>query len=270
MKGLKGKTIALASFRKSKEISQLIEKHGGHAKIRSTQGTRFLKEEEILKDIKEFIEYQPEWIIFTTSMGANALFDIAEKYHFTKPFINILKQAKLAARGKKTIQFLNNLDLSPEVTDQDGSVKGLVENLDSAALKGKRVFLQLYGESAPELVNWLKGQDAELMQSMPYEHVPPKQQIVDTLAEEITLGKVDAVVFTSSIQVKQFFNQIEKDHSTYQKVIEALNHSVAAAAVGQVTCNTLKSFGVKRVIVPGNPRMGAMIVKLSEYFSAKN
>ncbi|MBM7644816.1 uroporphyrinogen-III synthase [Scopulibacillus daqui] len=266
MKGLNGKTIALASLRKSKEISQLIKKHGGNVKTYALQGTRFLREEEILKDINQFIESDPDWAIFTTGMGADALFTTAEKHQMLEPFIDHLKRAKIAARGRKTVQCLNKYRLAPVITAHDGTVKGLIENFRSAPLKGKRVFLQLYGESAPELVHWLKRQEAELIEVMPYRHIPPEQNTVQALAEEIIFGHVDAAVFTSAIQVKHLFAQIKSNDSIYHKVIAAFNKKVAACAVGQVTSNALKDNGVKRVIAPDNQRMGAMIVKLSNYF----
>ena len=51
MKRLNGKTIALAGQRKSEELSKLVENLGGQALIRPAQGTVFLDDTNVEKEI---------------------------------------------------------------------------------------------------------------------------------------------------------------------------------------------------------------------------
>jgi uroporphyrinogen-III synthase len=266
LNGLTGKRIALTASRKADEIGRLIEKNGGTVKIRPTQGTRFLKDEDVLADIQKLIQQQPDWVIFTTGMGADALYKVAEKYKLKDSFLHSLHHAKLAARGRKTLQCLTGLGLSPEITDEDGTVKGLIEKFDGHAFKETKVFLQLYGENAPDLVAWFDKHETELTKILPYQHVPPEKEIVSTLIKEIISGDVDAVAFTSSTQVRNLFDEITDDLEIFEKVIYALNNQVVAAAVGKVTTDALKNYGIERVLAPDNQRMGSMVVEMSQYF----
>ena len=70
---LAGKHIVLGATRKTEEMSTLIEKQGGIASIRSLQGTVFKADEEVKRDLLEFVEKGADWVIFTTGIGlANA------------------------------------------------------------------------------------------------------------------------------------------------------------------------------------------------------
>ncbi|MDQ1234012.1 uroporphyrinogen-III synthase [Paenibacillus sp. SORGH_AS306] len=151
-KPLSGKTIVIAGSRKLDEMSSLIQKQGGTAIVRSLQGVTTFKEQEMEQELRLFIENQPEWVIFTTGIGAKALFDAADRLGIKDAFVQTVQQAKIAIRGYKTYNFLKTQELAPNIRDSDGTMKGLEEQLESVTFTKEQIWIQLHGEPAPDLV----------------------------------------------------------------------------------------------------------------------
>ena len=79
-------------------------------------------------------------------------------------------------------------------------------------------------------------------------------------------GEVDAVCFTTAIQVHWLFDYVKKQDFK-EKVISAFNDGkIVATAVGKVTAEALKEEGISKIVVPKHERMGAMIVELAQYY----
>lgn len=74
-----GKRIALCASRKLDEMTTLIEKQGGTAIIRPAQGTVFSKGSELGEEMRTVIAMRPDWIVFTTGIGFEALLEAADR-----------------------------------------------------------------------------------------------------------------------------------------------------------------------------------------------
>jgi uroporphyrinogen-III synthase len=266
-KGLAGKRIAIAGSRKIRELSEIIERQGGEAVVRPQQGLLVLQEREAERDLDRLLESGTDWAIFTTGTGLGALLEQAERIGVREPLLNILRNAKVGARGYKTLALLKQQGIHPLVTDEDGTTEGLIRALRAYDYAGQRVAVQLHGEPMPELVSFFERRGAVVRTVLPYRHVPPDPEMSCRLCREIAEGTVDAVCFTSAAQVRYLF-QYAKNHGRYSETIESFHHAVLAAAVGRVTAEALKKEGVQRILVPENERMGAMIVELARYYHA--
>ncbi|MED4223813.1 uroporphyrinogen-III synthase [Neobacillus cucumis] len=265
-KGLSGKRIVVGGSRKLEEISTLIEKQGGIPVVRSLQGTVFLAEKEVEPDLVQFIEQGADWVIFTTGIGIETLLNIAAKLGLEEAFIDKIRMAKVASRGYKSLSALKKLQIEPIVTADDGTTKGLVRAFEGIDFTGKRVMLQLHGETAPALTQYLEEQGAEVQKILPYQHIEPETETVKTLCEELKNQECDAVCFTTAVQVRSLFNYA-KQHNYAHELVEAFKGHTLAVAVGKVTLEALKEEGIDRVLAPENERMGAMIITLANYYS---
>lgn len=266
-KGLTGKNVVICGSRKIEEISALIEKQGGIPLIRPLQGTVFLAETEVEPDLRKFVEEGADWVIFTTGMGLEALLNIAAKLGVEKRFLQRLHAAKAASRGYKTLASLRKLAIQPIAVDEDGTTKGLVAALKNFSFSGKRVMLQLHGEQAPALTDFLAKQGATVHKVLPYLHVEPEEGVVKQLCLELKNHQCDAVCFTTATQVRSLFDYARKHH-LLEDIVKCFRENTLAAAVGKVTAEALREEGVNRLLVPEHERMGAMIIELSH--SCKN
>lgn len=265
MPSLEGRTIAVAGTRKFAEIGSMIRNYGGTPLHRPAQETKHVPEDQVDKALQHLLETKPDWLILTTGDGVNILYQAARTAGNEESFFRMLRDVRLAVRGYKTLRFLREQGIEPEVTDDDGTVEGLIRRFPQDSLSGHRVVIQMYGETSARLNEWLERQGAEYEEILPYRHVPPPKEKVEQLIQEVIEQRIDAVVFTSSLQVRYLFSHVEQTGQT-SSLLNALNDRVLASAVGKVTARELYDQGVRFVLKPERERMGAMIVTLADHF----
>ncbi|MEF2968245.1 uroporphyrinogen-III synthase [Paenibacillus sp. M1] len=265
---LEGKRIAITGPRRAEELGKLVGNLGGIPLNRPAQGTVLLNDADLQSGLVSWVKQPPDWAIFTTGMGLDALFDLAEDMGVAGQFWDILREGRIAARGYKTANTLKKRQLVPVVRDDDGSTEGLIRGLAEHDLRGKDVILQLHGDPAPRLAAWLEGQGATCRQILPYRHIAPPREDLDRLLRDIVGGSVDAVTFTSGPQVR-FLMEHAASQGKYEDLMEALSGPVIAVAVGKVTAQGLFEAGVPRVVAPREERMGSMMIELARYYAGE-
>jgi uroporphyrinogen-III synthase len=268
MKKFTDKRIALVGPRKAEEQSAIVKKLGGIPLLRPAQGTVFLNDANVESEITNLIEGHFDWLIVTTGVGTETLVKKAHEMGQEEDFIGALKKVKIAARGYKTVNMLKKLGLKPVVRDDDGSTAGLVRALSSYELKGLKVALQLHGDPAPRLVEWLQQQEAEFHEILPYKHIPPATEVLEQLITEILEGKIDAVSFTSTPQAR-FLLSYAKEKGVKEEMLAAFSTTVVALSVGKVTGQALREEGITRIIMPEDERMGSALMALAQYYHDK-
>lgn len=268
MKKLEGKVIALLGSRKIEEMSKLVENQGGIPLSRPAQGTSFLDDSKLKEDLSLIVKGKFEWIIFTTGIGIETLLNAAENNEMKEEFLRSLQGMKIAARGYKTVNMLKKLGLAPLVRDDDGSTAGLVRELSAYNLENSRVALQLHGDPAPRLRKWLEEQRAEYKEILPYMHIPPETHVMEKLLKEILEGEVDAVIFTSTPQVRNIVN-FSSERNSERELKKKFENEVVALSVGKVTAQALREEGINRVVFPQLERMGSAIVELANFYHQK-
>ena len=266
-KGLTGKRVVICGSRKIEEISTIIEKQGGVPLVRSLQGTVFLAEKEVEPDLREFVQKGADWVVFTTGIGFETLVDLSAKLGLGDSFLKIIRGAKIASRGYKTLSTLKKYELKPDVVDEDGTTHGLALALENVDFTGKRVMVQLHGETAPALTKFLEERGATVQKILPYQHIAPDDEVVARLCNELQFNGCEAVCFTTATQVHSLFDYA-REHNIYTDIVASFKKQVVAAAVGKVTRAALKDEGIERVIVPENERMGAMVIELAKFYQS--
>lgn len=267
--GLEGKRIVITGSRKIDELSEIIARQGGEAIARPQQGTLYLAEDEVERDLSRLMESGTDWFIFSTGTGLEALLQQAERIGIRSQFLDMMNQSNVGARGYKTFALLKQLGIKPIVIDDDGTTRGLIRELAGFCFEGQGVTIQLHGEPMPSLVAFFEKQGAVVRTLLPYKHVAPDAGVSMQLCQEIIKGSVDAVCFTTAVQVRYFYSYV-RAHGWYLDINKRFKKRVLAVAVGRVTAEALKEEGVQRVLAPETERMGAMIVELSHYYRNKS
>ncbi len=261
-----GKRIVIAGSQKTNEMSVIIAKQGGMPLVRSLQGLTVFDESLLAEPLQQLASEGTDWIILTTGIGAESLVKASEKLDIRGSLLAVFSQSKIASRGYKTTAFLKRNGLQAVVNDEDGTIVSLMKNLETRNFEGARVWIQLHGEPAPELEQFLRQKGASLVHTvLPYRHTPPDIRTLEQLLTELEAGAVDVVCFTTGVQVKYLF-RYALEQGRIQALLQVFNGSTLAAAVGKVTAQALKKYGVERMIVPETERMGAMIIAISKYY----
>lgn len=264
---MQGKRIVLCASRKTEEMTALIEKQGGIALIRPAQGTVFAKDEALIEEIRDVISQTSDWFIFTTGVGVEALIEAAERGGMKEKWLEAIQAANVAVRGYKTVAALKKIGIPIVAESDDGTTKGLLRSLSSFSFAGKRVVVQLHGDTAPTLKQFMLESGALYTELLPYRHIAPDEDVLNVLYNEIVEQQVDAVCFTTAMQVRFLFS-FAKEKRAVEPLCRAFSEHVVACAVGTVTAEALLEEGVTRIVAPELERMGAMIVTLAKYFAS--
>ncbi|WP_297988382.1 uroporphyrinogen-III synthase [Anoxybacillus sp.] len=264
-KALANKKIVLCASRKIEEMSALIAKQGGIPISRPAQGTTFLNE-ELEQQLHHIVHEQNDWFIFTTGIGVEALIKKAKEYGIEQLLLQTIRHAHVAVRGYKTVNVLRTYGITPRICADDGTTKGLIHALEKVDWKNKKVVVQLYGDSIPSLQQFLVKRGALYKEIWPYRHTPPTFDVMKQLTDDIISYAVQAVCFTSAIQVRFFFSFV-REHGYVEQIKQAFAEDIVAVAVGKVTKEALQEEGINRVIAPAHERMGAMVIELAKYYS---
>ncbi|WP_394173312.1 uroporphyrinogen-III synthase [Guptibacillus hwajinpoensis] len=262
MQALMNKTIAVTGGRKGEEVTALIEKQGGRALIRPAQGTVFTNEEQVLETLRDSIESPPDVLIFTTGMGERRMAELANKAGLRERYEQLLETIPIAVRGTKTFQHLKQKGITPATVADSGTMKQLEARLE---IMDKRVLLQMHGENVPDFIQTLERENNTVVTIYPYEHTPPDEAVLEQLIEEITNKQIDAVAFTSAIQVRFFFEYVERMKNK-EFILSLFGAHVLPVAVGEVTAEHLERQGVEGILIPDTPRMGAMVMEIAKYY----
>ncbi|MFQ3545152.1 uroporphyrinogen-III synthase [Halobacillus rhizosphaerae] len=261
MQKLKGRRIGIAASRQGEAITKLIEKQGGTGSLFSIQGKQLLNEADSRNNVQDFIQLPFDWAVLTTGIGAKTLENSAESIQEKEGFLNKLSQVSIAVRGSKTLRWMKEHSLEPLLTSEDGTMENLFQGFKQEH-KGSRVFLQAYNQDDAALQETLEKLGYTVYLSKPYQYEKPEDEILDSLIQHIYDRALDAVVFTSKTQVQNLFRSL----SDPSELVRAFQEHVLPVAVGKVTAKELEKNGLTRVIQPEQPKMGAMVMTLADYY----
>ncbi len=265
-KELEGKRIVIAGSKIPEDMAEVIERRGGTALVRSLQGLTPAEPTEIEQDVRQFVEQGADWVIFTTGIGYEAIYAAAERLGVVETFVEKLKGAKVACRGYRTNALLKKSGIHPAVSADDGTIANMIDKLQVFNFDGCQVWLQLHGELTAQIHRFIESQPGMKVQAvLPYRYHAPEQETLAQLTEELLQHQVDAVCFTTQVQVNYLFDYA-REIGSEAEVKASFENQVLAAAVGKVTADALRERGVERMVVPKVERMGAMIVEVARFF----
>lgn len=193
------------------------------------------------------------WVVFTSANGVQSFFARLKKHGKDK---RALSQARLAAIGPATARALRTQGLQADVVPDEFRAEGLLAALKDERWRGQRILLARAAEAREVLPRELKRRGARVDVVAVYETViPPASK---KRVREIFGGrKPDAITFTSSSTVKNFFALLGG-----QQARQALE-GVAVATIGPVTSRTARALGL-RVAVEANPYTVPALVRALE------
>jgi len=203
----------------------------------------------VLLWLRRFIESPPDDLVLMTGEGLRRLCGFAERGGLAAAFRHALGQVRSVTRGPKPARALRELGLQPTLRAERPTSDGIVAALAQGPLAGRRVGVQLYPDAAPIVVDFLARQGAHADPVWPYAYVPSvDDEAILALIDEIADGRVDAVAFTSAVQVTRLFAAAEAA-ALGGKLAAALPRT-RVAAVGPVVAAELQRHGVAVAIMP--------------------
>jgi len=268
MASLTGKRIALLEARMSAEMASMVERFGGTPySVPAVRESPLDLPEETTAFVDALCAGRFDVVVFMTGVGATALLKEAEKRGQLDAALVALRGATTVCRGPKPVAVLRRNDVQVNFTAAEPhTTTELLQALEAFDLKSKSIALVHYGERNDHAADALKGRGAALSEICLYEwrlpdDVTPLRQLID----EIIDGTIDALAVTSQIQIRHLFEIADK-LGKHSELADALNRRTVVAAVGPVCAAALRSYGVIPHVQPSHPKMGPMMLALSDYF----
>jgi uroporphyrinogen-III synthase len=131
---------------------------------------------------------------------------------------------------------------------------------------GTAILVQRYGETNEALAAGLKSRGATVQEIATYRwSLPADTQPLSNLLEALSRGGVDAVVFTSAVQIHNLYSMAERAGSA-EDLANNLNRSVVAS-IGPVCSRALRRYGIEPAFEANPPKLGPLMAALDTALS---
>jgi len=273
LRNLKDAKIALLEARMSDEMASLIERSGA-ARPFCVPAVResLIENPETTQQVSTFIDHlvnaDIRIVAFQTGVGVHALCKEAERLQRLPELLTALQQVTIVARGQKPSGALKRYGVQATISAREPyTTQDLLDAFDTIDVRGATIGVVHYGERNAAFVQSLQERGAHVEELCLYEWLMPEDtSLLQTLIHDIIDAQVDAVVFTSQIQVRHLF-QIAADLNLAQELALALNTKTIVASIGPTCTGVLQNYGVTPHVVPEHPKMGHLVKALISYMS---
>jgi len=209
------------------------------------------------------------FVILLTGVGVSALFATARTLGREEELRAGLTKARTVCRGPKPTAALAGQGLKPVFSvPSPFTTHELLSVIDGLPVEGTGVGVVHYGERSEPLTRALTLRAARVHELVLYEwRLPEDTTPLVRLADEVIAGGLDAVAFTTQVQVRHLFSVIDAEKQ--RRLVEALSGRVVCAAVGPTCAQALRALGVENVVVPENPKLGPLFTALASRLGAR-
>ncbi len=263
-----GSRVVSFASRQATEIADLIRKAGGKpVNVPSMREIPLEHNTEALGFAKLLLAGWIDVLVLMTGVGTRLLIKtIAIKYE-TRQVIEALRSVKLVALGPKPAAALRDMGLTPAIlVPEPYTWKDLLTRLDETyPVDKKRVAIQEYGNSNPELIKGLEERGSEVVAvplyrwDLPEDLQPLRQAIRDIIAGESLC--VDFALFTSGIQVQHLF-KVAKMDGVERKLREAFKR-ICIGSVGPVASRAIVEQGLTVDYEPDRTNMVHLVREMA-------
>jgi uroporphyrinogen-III synthase len=200
--------------------------------------------------------------IFQTGVGTRALFQATDALARTDEVLELLAGSVVAVRGPKPTAELNarrvRIDIrapSPFTTDS------VLESLAGIELERTAVLVQRYGATNQALRDALEARGATVREIAMYRWaLPADTRPLRNLIDALAGSRVDAVVFTSAVQVQNLFAVAAEEGRS--ESLAGLMKGLVIASIGPVCSRALRSYGITPSFEASPPKLGPLVAAL--------
>src|SRR6478672_3950530 len=239
---LKGKRIAVPEMRELEVFSGLLERRGAEV-LRCPLVTIYdtPHSAQVLAFAVKVAEGGFDDFVLITGEGLTRILSCINKYDpaLQERFVAGLGKLRTITRGPKPARVLRQLGLRPNIEASSPTTPGVIAAMQSLELAGRRVAVQLYGND-PNLVltSFLRERKAQITTVAPYVYGNAADDAtVTALLERMAAGEVDAIAFTSKLQIERLVSQ-----QPAPLVKRALTRT-KIAAVGPIVAEAIRAAG---------------------------
>jgi uroporphyrinogen-III synthase len=244
--------------RRAAEMAELIRKQGGEPFVAPSMREVPLAADAATAQFTERLYAgQFDMMVLLTGVGTRQL------HRLLGPrFVEALRAITLAARGPKPAAALREMGLAPAViAPEPNTWRELLQALEGRP--EKRIAVQEYGRTNPELLDGLRARGADVAAVRVYQwDLPEDPAPLREAARRLAAGQVDVALFTTAIQVSHLA-RAAREQGIEDAALEALRRCFVGS-IGPTTTEALEEFGVRPAFEPSHPRMGVLVLEAAQ------
>jgi uroporphyrinogen-III synthase len=264
-----GLSVLALESRRAREIARLIENLGGVPIVApSVREVALESNQEALEFVRNLSAGLVDVVIFTTGVGVKALASAIESICSSEELARRLNDVVVVARGPKPIAALKELGVSVSLTVPEPNtwrelLAILDQNKENFPVAGRRVAVQEYGVSNPELSAGLKERGAIVTLVNVYQWALPEDLApLEQAIESLIRGDVHVLLVASSVQIRHLFEVAERMKKA-DLLHEALSR-VVITSIGPLTSEEIRGRGLSVDIECTHPKMGFLAQEAAE------
>ena len=257
--GLDGLTVLAFESRRATEMAELIRRRGGTPVSAPSMREVPLDTSPEAAELMAGLEHgSVDVIILLTGVGTRAL--AAASGLPAERFAALLRRARIVARGPKPVAALRELGLTADIlVPEPNTWRELLATLDTELpVAGRRVAVQEYGRTNPELIDGLREREATVMRVPIYRwDYPEDATALREGVARLAAGTVDLALFTSAKQIDHVIETARR-----LDCLDALHRAarrVVFASIGPVCSEALRAHGLPVDLEPEHPKMGQLV-----------
>ncbi len=266
---MKSKTVAILETRTGAHLGELVTRRGGIPMLAPAL------EEMPDVDSQAVVALLAQWridpfkvVIFQTGVGTRGLFQATDSAGLTGELLQHLNSSVVVVRGPKPVGELNAREVRIDIrAGTPFTTETVLAAVSQIPLRDARVLVQRYGEANQRLREALEARGAEVQEIATYRWALPADlrpliELLDALAQ----SRVDAVVFTSAVQVQNLYAVAEQSGRAAE--LAGQLNGLVIASIGPVCSRALRQRGIAPSFEANPPKLGPLVAALDEALSA--
>jgi len=258
-----GLRVVAFESRRASEIAELIRRQGGDPFVAPSMREAPLENNaEAFTFAERLFRGEFDMMILLTGVGTRALDKVLRTRYPPEAFAEALRKLAVVARGPKPLAVLREMQVTAAVAvPEPNTWRELLAAI--ANRPERRIAVQEYGKSNPELLEGLRGRGAEVTAVRVYqwdlpEDTGPLREAIHRIAD----GLADVAMFTTSIQLTHLF-RIAAEAGLEKSVANRLR-TMVIASIGPTTTEALEEFDLHPDITPTHPKMGFLVKETAD------
>jgi uroporphyrinogen-III synthase len=262
--------VLILESRRAKEMASIVSSYGGQPIAAPSMKEVPLDSNPDAIAFADALERdQFDLVILLTGVGTRALVSVVERVKGSRDgFVRSLGRTRIVARGPKPVAVLRDLAvpywlMAPEPNTWREVLLVLDDKQQDFPLSGKRVAVQEYGASNPDLLAGLESRGAQVTRVPVYQWaLPDDLGPLEAAVRAIADGQIDVALFTTATQVVHLL-QVADSMRMRDQVRRGLS-ACLVGSIGPTTSEELREQGIDPDFEPTHPKMGFLVREAAE------
>jgi uroporphyrinogen-III synthase len=258
-----GRRVLCLESRRAVEMEELIRKQGGEPFVAPSMREVPIEENEgAFRFAGRLFAGGFDMMILLTGVGTRQLNRVLATRHPEGAFADALRRITVVARGPKPTAALREMGLMPAiVAPEPNTWRELLRATESCP--ERRIAVQEYGRTNPELLEGLRARGAEVTPVRVYHwDLPEDTGPLREAARRLAAGRFDVALFTTAVQIGHLA-RVAREEGIEEAALDGLRHCMIVS-IGPTTTEALEEFGLRPEFEPSHPKMGFLVKEAAE------